>query len=100
MTLHIGISITGLKGSGEVRCVMAAVINRVRAFFAGRQSTERSAIYSKRSSLTEVAVFGLNDNNNPSGSLCEELAKDEADRQEASRQLAVLSNSIFASVGC
>jgi hypothetical protein len=100
MTLHIGISITGLRGSGEVRCVMAVVINKVRAFFAGKQSPERPAIYFKKSSLTGAAAFVWSDDNNNSGFLREELVKDEVDRQEVSRQLVALSNSIFASVGC
>jgi hypothetical protein len=100
MTLHIGISITGLRGSGEVRCVMAAVINKVRAFFAGKQLPERPAIFPNRSSLSGAAAFVWSDDNDNSGSLPEELVKDEADRQEVSQQFVVLSNSIFASVGC
>jgi hypothetical protein len=79
---------------------MAAVINKMRAFFAGKQSPERAALYFKKSSLTGAAAFGWSDDNNPLVSLREESEKDEADRQEVSRQLVVLSNSIFASVGC
>lgn len=86
--------------SVEAGCVMAAILDKARAFFAVNWLPGKAAVSFNKSSLVGAAALGWNEVDTSISSLPEELVKDEADRQEISRQCVILSNSIFASVGC